>query len=399
MNNKLRNAIVNNEYGRKPYVSDNDYQTFMEETPFKAVADQYKAAGVSYPESEFQPPYTDDTEGEDYQGVENNWQPPAFNLPDIPQFSVGIPDIVSGCKALWDKLVKNAGTNESRLREAMLEYSKYCPGEFLAKQCCVGMSIVGPDTVDSGSTAEYKMVGLNFACNYEAAAKLGEITGSLSSFGTETYTAPAVSTTTTDIIKVTHWFTGKICATKKITIHPAGCDGETISYTTQMNVGTSQTLAVVGAVLGKTYTWTVSVGTLSSPTGTSVTYTAPAANANCSANCAVSLKVGSSTCDSKTIYINAVTSTDIAYWTWVRTTCSPFGGGYVCYGDEYAYSCEGTLLQHKVGYGTFGSSCVACYATLEAFPIATSSTPRTAGIADVRTVSMKTNGCCPSALV
>ncbi len=406
MNNKLKNAVVNNEYGRKPYVSDSDYQTFMEETPFKVVADQYKSAGVEYPESEFQQPYTDDSDGDDYQGVENNWQPPAFNLPEIPQLAVGVPNVVGGCYDLWKKLTSGIASTSASLTRAIAEYMKYCPLKFLGRECCKGIKIVGPDIVDSAGTAEYKMVGLNFACNYEADAKLGEITGSLSSFGTETYTAPTVSAKTTDTIKVTHWFSGEICATKNVIINPAGCDSETINITsTVMGCSESQTLSVNDAVVGKTYNWEVSSGSLSSSTGTSVTFTAPATNANCTSNTTVSLKVGANTCDTGIIAINCAGTGVKAYETWTRTTCTLFGAQQytICYGDRKEYDCDGNLLG-TYEQGTIDSSnpgtliCSHCYSVLEATNMCDGQ-PRAEGrYADCRSASQKAAGCCPRAL-
>jgi hypothetical protein len=267
------------------------------------------------------------------------------------------------------------------------------------------MSIVGPDTVDSGSTAEYKMVGLSFACNYEADAKLGEITGSLSSFGTETYTAPTVSATTTDIIKVTHWFTGKICATKKVIIHPAGCDGETISATSPtMACNTSQTLSVTDAVVGKTYTWEVTSGggSVSPSTGTSTTYTAPATNANCTNNATIALKVGSSTCDSETIGINCVSVN--TYSAYEVSTCQyvETGGLWRWTRRVYAYWCDGSVNSSCnplwAGFWHTEAECLAPAVGNVCCPCWIGETGthdcRGADCAD----TLK-DGCCPSALI
>jgi RHS repeat-associated protein len=84
----------------------------------------------------------------------------------------------------------------------------------------------------------------------------------------------------------------------------------TISGSNQMSAGQSQTLSVVGAVPGETYTWSIvsGGGNLTPLVGTSVTYTAPDANPNCSSNSKIQLRTGDSVCDTVTISINSVTN-------------------------------------------------------------------------------------------
>jgi hypothetical protein len=177
------------------------------------------------------------------------------------------------------------------------------------------------------------------------------------------------------------------------------CECRNIGYTTQqMSVDEVQTLTVVDPVAGCTYDWNISSGggSLSSPTGTSVDYTAPSSNAGCVNNPTITMSVKSSTCDTLEIAVNAWIPWDTAY----RLTCPTdysrciwFGGQKRCVNETISYRCNGIVKPGCTSFDpavcvpntpcTDNSECTGC----------------TVGTIDERSSSMKAGGCCPMELL
>jgi hypothetical protein len=237
----------------------------------------------------------------DYQGNEYQYQNPEYfdptDLPDV-DFTDTVPK--GTCYELWNSLFGNKiGAfipTESEWNN-LAEYAKKCPVIYVPHICCLGMKISGPDTLTPGEEAYYSVSGGDAGCAYDMEASGGEFVGNK-------YFAPM--TPGTYELSVTPWMSddsGKKCATKSVTVS-GGCDGK-IGYTTlQMSTGGTQTLTVTGST-GGTYTWATTSGSIVPTEGTSVTYTAPATNANCSSNPTITLTCGGATTDTLEIAVRA----------------------------------------------------------------------------------------------
>ena len=388
---------TSNGTGRQSYISNEPYQESQDRIPEKTMADQYSM----YPESEFQQPYR--TPFEDYQMLENSWQPTPIKPPD-PITDDRVPDVKETCEDLWVKLFgKWAGGTPNNLQWKLLqEYGKYCPIKYIWTKCCgVGLRVYGPtnNEINSGASFTFTMGNVPKGCTYYLSAKKGTTSGL-------TYTAPVVYSDTVDYISVipfTGAEKGSPCLVFKITIKNANCAGsEDISLTsTQMTVSTSQVLTATNTDPGKSYSWVIvsGVGSLSPATGTTTTYTAPASNPNCQ-NPVIQLKVGPSICKQVTIAINQWTGLDSA----VRD-CQNLPHPSSC-PDGYNscsrwYLCNGTYS--NTGYTTYCNCLGGLWADssvpndLSTFSCSVWGVPT--GFSDVRTPEMLAAGCCPSQLL
>ncbi|MCK4819858.1 hypothetical protein KA005_29100 [bacterium] len=182
------------------------------------------------------------------------------------------------------------------------------------------------------------------------------------------------------------------------------CGCKSIGYTTQQMVTDEvQGLSVVDPVGGCTYSWSIDSGdgSLSSPTGTSVNYTAPSTNAECANNPTIILSVGGIPCDSLQMSVNAYTSNTRAYWETDRCDCDSYPGtpgAVYCFGSYY--NCDSVFYAgdgFTCYYGSqteppCGTICDTC-----ATPYTSSCTPGDA--ADMRSAYKKTEGCCPAGLL
>ena len=132
-----------------------------------------------------------------------------------------------------------------------------------------------------------------------------------------------------------------------------------------MSVGGSQTLTVTGSS-GGTYTWATTSGSIVPTEGTSVTYTAPASNANCSNNPTITLTCGGNVVDTITIAVNQVTSSYAAYEFngECEQGCRQVWAGYwICeYYYQYLktkYTCNGSIYSGPT-VTVIGTSSVGC---------------------------------------
>lgn len=331
---RLKSIVRNKETSKLPYWVEDEYSDFQQLTSQKYIQDNYG----KFPESEFQQPYKLDEE-DDYQFLEYLYSVPEFPTIPIPDVDVTKTRPKGNCEELWRELFGDSKvpfipdeSDWSKIRK----YAEKCPLEYLPHICCKDMKINGPTVVTPGQTVEYTVTGGLPGCAYSWKSGKGRMAEG-------TYTAP--DTSGTDEISVSPWMSDdqdKKCAKKSITIGEA-CNG-VISYTTlQMQVSTTQTLTVTGAVEGETYSWSTTSGSIVPTEGTSVTYTAPASNANCASNPTITLTCGGNVVDTITIAVNAVTTNAYAYGV---------KSGYVCVGpwkngDYKFYSVTATSDQYR----------------------------------------------------
>lgn len=183
------------------------------------------------------------------------------------------------------------------------------------------------------------------------------------------------------------------------------CGSETIAYShNQMSVGSTQTLIVMGAVTGCTYNWAITSGggSLSASTGTSVVYTAPASNANCTNNPTITMSCGSTLKDTLKIAVNAAPDPTWVAWKYcVGATTTPPAHtppyAYRITDVESAGYCDGHIVTNPMGYYDAYAwegldECYTCNRSHGA-PYYCNS------YLDARTSAMKTAGCCPAELL
>lgn len=196
------------------------------------------------------------------------------------------------------------------------------------------------------------------------------------------------------------------------------CDGILIGYTTTtMAVGEQQTLSVLDPLDGCTYLWEITSGggSLSSPDGLSVVYTAPINNDDCLQNPTISLSIGSEVCDALSLGINGYTLLHNAYRIvvcvqdkacWINGTkilCSTVVQYHYFFCSDvfrYAGHCYSSSVQGYAPQHTCPDFC-------DMFPDILTCAEGTAlkgcgdigTIVDVRTPYMIAHGCCPGGLL
>jgi hypothetical protein len=398
-----RHLIVNKEYSRLPYWTDDGYDDVQKSVSQKYVQDSFG----KFAESENQPPYLSDA---DYQGLEYEYQDPQF--PDIPDLNKDTAP-KGTCYQLWLSLFGDAtGAFIPTASEwnKLNEYAKKCPLIYMPHICCLNMKISGPDSVAPGDTVEYSVSGGGHGCAYDIDAERGEFIG-------YKYTAP--TTPGSDRISIKPWMSDDqhtICAYKDILIE-GGCKGTVHATTPQMQVGASQTLYITGGSEADTYYWSTTTGSLSASEGTSVTYTAPATNPNCASNPTITVTCGGATIGTLKLAVNAYTATNVGIIWYYESqgTCWLSGQTYniwnIC-AQMYGLACSGELTYNPAWNpqcrNGAGASCAAAFANGEQLVISgqTGSTAycyaqgvRFGDWCDSRSEEMKTAGCCPAQLL
>lgn len=207
--------------------------------------------------------------------------------------------------------------------------------------------------------------------------------------------------------------------------------GSQIGYTTlSMETSEEQELVVKDALGQDAYdancTWEIisGGGTLSADSGYSVTYTAPATNEDCLQNPTIALKSGDDILDQITIAVNADDADNAYRYVSYKNNykagndCSTADAGAYCAYDEY-FKCDGTssnscncaycdsgrhgrtpagVCNGGAQYSQDGwpnnciSDCIEPWYASEGF----SGIP---SVKDIRTEQMKSDGCCPEALL
>lgn len=183
------------------------------------------------------------------------------------------------------------------------EQGCYCPGQkkcfslLCTQQVIAVATIGGPGASREGGTV----------CITAPAGQSGDIALEVTMRITRTLKNGTVYTNT-----VKQTYTIEKCEQNKC----CECGGESIGYTTQsMTTNQTQTLTVVGAKTGCTYTWSTTSGSVNPATGTSTTFTAPSSNANCTNNATITLSCQGSSVASLAIAVTAGGMAGmIAYW-------------------------------------------------------------------------------------
>lgn len=356
------------DYGRRPYVA-NDYQSAMRRVPDKSMYDQ-----ALIKQSEFKKPYRRDIGS--YEEMEY-YYPDPFTLDYGPHTEFKGP-VPSGTDSKWV---------DYGLATCFGDLC-YCPGQHVCWPISCTYPIIGVSIDTDKIGVSYSQSQICFDADPDTVGFFWlKITLRLSKKHI-TYHTTTVSG----------------CSKSEC----CGCEGISIGYTTQqMTVNEQQTLTALGAKDGCEYNWAVysGGGSLSSNTGTSVVYTAPATNAQCANNPTIILSVGSTQCDSLRIAVDAVGAFS-AYETPVTGTnagltqssdpCPPNDCG--CFVAWRKYYCNDNFwIQTNIDFGHAPCGCTGKYTTFcwEGEPC----TPSCAAVWDTRTAAQKTAGCCPAALL
>lgn len=409
--NNKKHLVVNKEYSRLPYWTDDGYEDVQKSVSQKYVQDSFGA----FAESENQLPYLSDA---DYQGLEYQYQNPEFfNPTDLPDVDFTDTAPKGTCYELWDSLfghLTGAFIPTDSEWNSLREYAKKCPLIYMPHICCKNVKISGPSSLMPGEEAYYNVSGTDAGCAYDMKASGGEFVGNK-------YFAP--STPGTYELYITPWMSddqGKKCASISVTVQSASCTG-VIGYTTlQMATSATQTLTVTGGAVGDVYTWTTTSGSFDTDTGTSVVFTAPATNPNCANNPTITLTCGGVQVDSISITVNAYSNRySVAYISlctggnpYNMSKCDKEGEPPWCYVAVRRYNCIGEDVV-LILYGLPDLNCgYAMYLAQQGDLIncrydgcSGTGDPCSCGSYeigknyDVRTTSMKENGCCPFQLL
>lgn len=384
-----RKKPTNKDYGRRHYVSDDDYQTAMRRVPDKAMYNEHVIK-----QSEFKKPYQKDSDT--YEEMEYHY--PDFNL-SIPSLDWPQPnaDVEGEIPGLYDYGLVHCFFDPC-----------YCPGQ----TTCFEISCTYPIVKAWFTNPD---MGVSFSSNQIC------ISASPGIFGSQ------ILNYDLQLLRMD----GKIRKTSIAHLYKdvpecdssqcCGCTGISIGYTTQqMAVSTQQTLTVVGAVAGCTYNWAIASGggSLSSSTGTSVIYTAPATNAECALNPTITLSSGAVQCDVLYISVNAAGTTVAGYHAShdiitdhsTDQCCTRVVGvcyyrvkavNFYCnntYGSTNRYCSAGHSLGCSVDqyYAWCSTECAIERASCD---LVACTDGCAEGVHDTRTAAQKTDGCCPLELM
>jgi hypothetical protein len=388
---------ANRDYGYNPNMADG-----VVDMESRVTTSGMGMAGKVEKHSEFMQPNNQPYDEMEYlyPGSDYPWDNnPAMN-PIGP--GRGWPGNPTDCKSLWNKLFPKHPTGTGAFipnaqdNAALKQYVKAgCPVDYIPNFCCPGVKISGPKKVDSEAIAEYSVTGTNSNCYYDWDSTGGRIVGG-------TFYAPKGPTTVQ--ISVNPFMgddNSKKCDTISVQITTDGCAGESIGITTtQMNVGESQTLTIIGEVPGKSYTWNIASG---GGTMAGNVYTAPASNANCTNNPTIQLKVGSSVCASVTIAITDSTVVGKAgvsdYDPCSKTVDVGVPGKCGAGRGRRRFGCDGVMGAQE--WGCFGGSYgeYDCGSPTLDNILAFCGCPGALSYTDERTIAMKAAGCCPAQLL
>ncbi len=392
----MKRKPTNKDYGRRHYVSDDDYQTAMRRVPDKAM---YNENIIK--QSEFKKPYRKDSET--YEEMEYHY--PDFNFPDFPQPNTDIEGEIPGTDLYDYGLVHCFGD------------LCYCKGQTK----CFDWSCTYPLVK---AWFDDPSMGVSFSGNQICIT--APATGV---FGSQTLWYDVQLRRNPTPLQTKRGITQRLTSISHLykdvpecdSSQCCGCTGISIGYTTQqMAVSTQQTLTVVGAVAGCTYNWAIASGggSLSANTGTSVIYTAPATNPECALNPTITLSMGITQCASLYLSINAAGTTiagyhashDIVTDHSTDQCCTRVTG--ICYYKVRAvnFYCNNTYgstnrdcsPSHSIGcdvaqyYAWCSTECAIERANCD---LVACTDGCAEGVHDTRTAAQKTAGCCPLELM
>lgn len=251
-----RSKLVEQDFGRRLYAANLSYSEAMKQTTQK-----YMDSMMLIKQSEFEKPYRED----DYNTMEYSFEPP--NPPEYPP-GPGWPD--PDCTPKGD-----AVGGGSHLCEDGISCGQWI---FTCAHRIISFEVVQDfGWIESINYGENDTVTVTVCWNEndrDAGRKIGP---------------KAILANGKNVISTVDF--GTCCPTTKACNGKCnGCPAPTIGYTSQqMSCGGTQTLTHTGGGAGGKYTWAVDFGTLSTPIGASVIYTAPAANAGCAYNPTITL--------------------------------------------------------------------------------------------------------------
>lgn len=390
----MKKKPTNKDYGRRLYVSDEDYQVAMRRVPNKAMWNENLIK-----QSEFEKPYRSNSET--YEEMQYNY--PDFSFPDYnsPQPNADVEGEVPGTDLYNYGLVHCFGD------------LCYCPGQHI----CWPISCTYPLVKAWFEDCE---IGVSFTQNQICFDASPDVFGScLLHYDLQLIRIKdgKLKKSITHLSKYVSECDSSLCC---------GCEGISIGYTTQqMEVSTQQTLTVIGATEGCTYNWAIASGggSLSSGTGTSVVYTAPATNAECDLNPTITLSAGGAQCGLLKIAVNAVSGSSPATASKTMISCTVYPTYFDCWVHILTLNCNGTVYYDDNGepcdYDAhaicgrqytwdpcYGGSCATCYTYAGEskdeygnYALCKIGSGSALGTIDIRTAAQKTAGCCPAALL
>lgn len=377
-----RSKLVEQEFGRRMYATDLPYEEAMDQLTQKHL-DTVKLIK----QSEFKKPYLEDA----YVPMEYGYNPPDW--PDFAPVNPGdsiIPDCRVGVEA--------AGALEN-WRECDPEND--CAGWVFTcahKLISVGC---GNCTITQITPLEGDRL-MVIICSDQDALDIKVQT-------TEDPSKPAAWKSFTE--KRTCCPTTKACGGKC-----EGCPPPVIGYTSQqMSCSGTQTLTHASGGAGGPYTWSTDYGSFSAPTGPSVVFTAPSANANCGNNPTITLTDCCNHTATLQIAVNCYsTAADACSYYSCTETCpisppcaNPAMVKCKREGLRQKYDCDGNVFGASTVCGASSRTCADsnCVTCLSLCDLCTSiigqncpgKNPNT--YYDDRTQAMKDGGCCPAQLL
>jgi len=386
--------IINKEYGRKPYMSQ-DYDELMRKTTNKSMWDQEVSK-----HSEFEKPY----EEGDYSDMQHDW--PNFSGINTGDPSWDFPWNTGG-PAPDATIPPGGGGISFACCLLACDKSNPIPGDIVKvfmHEWCWSYDIRGVKLIDDpivswaldSGFSDTSVGTIIEQSNAECKIQISNDSG----YG--------------DHLKVTATTRSGSTCFKTLDIDIAsGCGGGKISYTTnQMSINEQQTLTVDNPNPYTTYDWVVASGggNLSVAQGLTTVYTAPASNANCAENPMIELSSYGTVCDTLEIAINEWEGADEAGSLIYNLACHPNRDYHVCFctRDVQYIDCSGTVTRiSSVLHCTKGGQYVGPY-----FWVLCGSYPDcgdgqdcidgceySGNWEDKRTSEMKAGGCCPPQLM
>jgi hypothetical protein len=210
------------------------------------------------------------------------------------------------------------------------------------------------------------------------------------------YTAPEGGPDCETPVTVELWCEFVLCDTIDIAIRSCPASAHISFDNAQMQINQTKTLTAIADIPGcgtPEWEWAIASGdgSLSSDTGDSVVYTAPASNSNCVNNPTITLSCGGVLKDFCELAVNAVASH--SYYAWreiVFDHCDCVNPNpptyWVARGNYTFYFCDGTTQTGVSSSSITAGSCAAAWASLQA-----DWSP-----SDMRSDPQKAAGCCPA---
>ena len=368
-----RHLVVNKEYSRLPYWTDDGYDDVQKQVSQKYVQDSFGKFAESENQQSYKEHYDDAGYDNGYQGLEYQYTPFGMdNMPNIndlgkypPANPQGLIVIICFCKTCicYDPFIaKKLDWVCTNGQHGVFDLKKESQLTFDA-----------PSMYDAGAPSSINRCDICDDCSGDP------------------------------------------------------CKSALISPTTlTMTAGTTQTLTVSSPESGTKYKWSTTTGTVSPVQGQSITFTAPETNVNCANNATVTLTATKDgvtvACDTLAVSVNVVTTNTVAYkyitvpskgdhcvwseyWPCDTETWAGEGCGYYYTTSCSFYNCDGTVNTCYYLGATRDNTCSASSCSKDTPTGTMCTTSCTAicggdvGFTDMRTAAQKAAGCCPGVLI